>query len=327
VPQPEVPPRGLLAAGATTPAALLVRSTLLPLLLLPLLLAGCVGSTTHRAASVMDYLYPERTDVVVTPAVPELRLPLRVGIAFVPEVPADRHGPSAPLIPESERLALLDEIASHFRRQPYVAAIEVIPTAYLLPRGGFANLDQLRRMFGVDVVALVSYDQAQFTDPRRTSVAYWTLVGAYVVEGERNDTRTLLDAAVFDVASRTLLFRAPGVSAVRGGATPVNLAEEQRRDAERGFRLAAADLVANLERELERFEARARADTAQVRIVERRTGGGTGAGASDGWWLLGAGLLAGVAMAAGGGRRGRGAGRADGGQVRPRRGAGRRAGA
>jgi rhombotail lipoprotein len=279
---------------AATAAALLTAA----------LLAGCASTASHRAASVMDYLYPERADVVVAPTVPELRLPLRVGIAFVPERVADRRGPAAPLLPESDRLGLLEEVAEHFRRQHYVGSIEVIPSAYLQPRGGFANLDQLRRMFGVDVVALISYDQAQFTDPRRTSLVYWTIVGAYLVEGEKNDTRTLLDAAVFDVASRSLLFRAPGVSVVKGGASPLNLAEELRRDAEQGFRLAARDLVDNLARELGRFEETARTDTSRVRIAERNEPAGagtgrTGAGHADLWLLLAALGMAGAHAGAG----------------------------
>lgn len=40
----------------------------------------------------------------------------------------------------------------------------------------------------MDVVALVSRDQVQFTDQGLLSLTHWTLVGAYIVPGERNDT-------------------------------------------------------------------------------------------------------------------------------------------
>jgi rhombotail lipoprotein len=260
-------------------------------------LSGCVATSTRQAASVVDYLYPEQ-NVVVTPAIPELALPLRVGIAFVPETSASWAVNPATALPEAERMALLDDIAEHFRRQPFVRTIEVIPSAYLVPRGGFTNVDQIQRMFDVDVVTLVSYDQVQFTDARRRSLTYWTLVGAYVVEGERNDTRTMLDAAVFDVRSRKMLFRAPGTSTVKGSAAPVALSAEQRRDRERGFTLAADELKANLARELERFQERVHASPEEYRVTERPEavlGGQSGAGSLDLWMLLAAAGLAGSA--------------------------------
>jgi rhombotail lipoprotein len=243
------------------------------------LLTAC-GGASRRSASLVDYLYPRDKDVAVTPSIPVLSLPLKLGIAFVPS--ADGHTSA----PEADRQLLLNEIAEHFRKQTFVKSILVIPSAYLVPQGGFDNLDQIRKMLDVDVVALVSYDQAQFTHTSRTSFIYWTIIGAYLVEGERNDTRTLLDAALFDIASRRMLFRAPGMSHVKGAAAPVDVEKELRRDGEQGFRVAAKDLVENLGRELDAFKQKVREQPAEVKIVERpeykaRAGGGGGAGAAD----------------------------------------------
>ncbi len=41
-------------------------------------------------------------------------------------------------------------------------------------------------------------------------------MGAYVVKGEKNETRTLMDAVVYDIRSRALLFRASGESGIIG---------------------------------------------------------------------------------------------------------------
>ncbi len=46
------------------------------------------------------------------------------------------------------------------------------------------------------------YDQVQFTGEGLLSLTYWTIVGAYLVPGEKNETKTMLDAAVFYIASR-----------------------------------------------------------------------------------------------------------------------------
>ena len=54
-------------------------------------------------------------------------------------------------------------MAAKFHGLPYVKSIDLIPTTYLRPNGGFENLDQVKSMFGVDVIALVAYDQIQFT--------------------------------------------------------------------------------------------------------------------------------------------------------------------
>ena len=249
-----------------------------------LALSACANATQHRAASVVEYLYPAK-EVVVQPSIPTLTLPLKVGIAFVP-TREDATGLTS-VVPEADRQKLLNDIADHFRKQAYVKNIETIPTSYLTPRGGFANLEQMSRMFDVDVIALLSYDQVQFTNSGRSSLSYWTLLGAYIVEGEKNDTRTLLDAAVFDVKSRKLLFRAPGVSTVKGSATPVNVDELRRKDAASGFALATTNLLTNLDTELDAFQTKVRESKTDVKIVEteeykdRKSSGGSGGGSAD----------------------------------------------
>ena len=256
--------------------------------------AACASGTQHHATSVVNYLYPKRADHVETPAVPVLAPPLRVGIAFVPEDMGPCRECNEGTLPETERMNLMKRVADHFRKDStLVKSIDIIPSAYLSPRGSFANLDQLRSMFGVDVIALVSYDQVQFTDEGRTSLTYWTLVGAYLVEGEKNDTRTMVDAAVYDIASRRLLFRAPGVSHIKGSSTPVNLTEELRRDSERGFRDASAELIANLDQQLADFRVKVKESPEEYRVV-RPSGGGTGGGAVDRTTLA---LLAMLALA------------------------------
>lgn len=260
-----------------------------------LLATACASSPQHHATSVVGYLYPQRSDHVETPAVPVLNLPLRIGVAFVPGEQSDCRPCADGPLPEADRIALMKRVADHFRADSaLVKAIEIIPSAYLSPKGSFTNLDQLRNMFGVDVIALISYDQIQFTDQGRTSLTYWTLVGAYLVEGEKNDTRTLMDAAVYDIASRRLLFRAPGVSHIRGSSTPVNLSEELRRDSGRGFRDASADMIANLDQQLVDFKQRVRQSPEEYRVV--RKPGATGGGSVDAWMVALVAILAGATM-------------------------------
>jgi rhombotail lipoprotein len=127
---------------------------------------------------------------------------------------------------------------------------------------------------------LLSYDQVQFTDQGLLSLSYWTIVGAYVMEGEKNDTQTMLDGAVYDIASHKLLFRAPGLSKVKGAATPVNLSKHLRQDSERGFNEAATNLVTGLKIQLEEFQQRVKNAPTEFKVVHQP--GYTGASAFGG---------------------------------------------
>jgi len=253
------------------------------------LIVGCAalsGSNEHReASSVMDYLYPKHSlHQVDTPTIPVLSLPLRVGVAFVPEHNNRPGGmfvsPESERFTEKQKMALMKQVSDDFKRYPFVQSIQLIPTAYLTPQGGFDNLDQLRQMFGVDVVALLSYDQVQFTDEGLFSFAYVTVVGAWVVEGERNDTKTMMDTVVYDIASRKLLFRAPGISQIKASATPINLSEELRDNSEQGYQRAATNMTANLQVELAQFKDRVKSSPEEFKVVAKP--GYSGAGALDG---------------------------------------------
>jgi len=244
-------------------------------------LIGCAefyGKRQNRyTSSIVEYLYPEK-EVAEIPAVPHLSLPLRVGVAFVPE---SGEGLIATRLNEKERMDLMARISSEFRRLPFVKDIELIPTDYLTKGGGFTNLDQIRTMYGIDVIALLSYDQVQHADEGMLSLFYWTIVGAYIIKGERNDTSTMVDAAVYDIPSRKMLFRAPGTSHIKASSTLVNLSEQLRTDSYNGFRLASDDLVANLKDELNRFKEKVK-EMPEAYAVERKpgyTGGGSLGGA------------------------------------------------
>ena len=256
-----------------------------PLLIagLALLLGGCAGMQSHTKSSVVEYLYSDQKENVIQPSVPRLKLPVKVGIAFVPE--GDTRGGTSFWtgqrigngLTEADKMTLMQQVADHFGQYDFVDSIEIIPSAYLTAKGGFANLDQIRTMYGVDIIALVSYDQVQFVDEGAASVTYWTLIGAYVVSGEKNDTSTMLDTAVFDIASRKLLFRAPGVSRVQGKATAVNLSEQLRKDSLQGFKEATRQMIENLDQQLELFKEKVKARPEEYQISHHSGYGGGGA--------------------------------------------------
>lgn len=250
--------------------------------------AGCVFGPRKRAdrsSSIVEYLYPGETNPLAPAELPVLKLPLRVGVAFVPSLyGADGGQWRQPGLSEMEKSQLLSRVAQAFRDQEFIASIEVLPTTYLRPRGGFENLDQIKRMLNLDVVALVSYDQVQFTDQNRRSLAYWTIVGAYIFRGNMNDTQTLMEAAVYDVSSRQLLFRAPGASHVHASASLHQVNEKLRRDSSTSLQMATDEMINNLRQQLDDFRRRVKEAPDAVAKIERRPG--YGGGSFGGGWAL-----------------------------------------
>ena len=264
-----------------------------------LVLAGCASlwrSSRHQSSSVVQFLFPGKDQPFVQPGIPTLRLPLRVGVAFVPSGLARGDYQSfEDTFPEAQKTNLMRDVAARFKALPFVQSIELVPTTYLRPGGSFENLDQLRAMLGIDVIALIAYDQAQNTGDTGWSLAYWTIVGAYVIPAQKNTTHTLMEAVVYDIPSRSLLFRAPGVSAVKAHATLIGNETGLRGDSTQGYATAAQDLTLNLQRELDAFKVRAKEAPESVRIEHKP--GYNGAGAFAGWFaallaLLAAGRLA-----------------------------------
>ncbi len=233
------------------------RRILITALLGLVLLLGCsFARQVHRRSSLMSYLYPKATEAPQpsTQGV-RLRLPLRVGIAFVPsEAASGRYGGGAAALPGTVEKSLLNVLRDSFKSRDWVKEVVVIPSTYLTPGGGFANLDQVSKMFGVDVIALVSIDQFQSSDPYPISFLYLSIVGAYVLPLDHNDTRTLIDAAVFYVPSRRFLLRAPGQSRITGHSTAVDVADSMRERSYRGLSMAMTDLSVNLSKEVDAFK-------------------------------------------------------------------------
>jgi len=254
------------------------------------MLTGCATTKSrHYSSNVVQYLYPNQRQHVETPQIPLLSLPLKVGIAFVPETMA------TPLtLTEMNKVDLMNEVSTHFKKYDFVKSIEIISSPYLTRNGSFANLDQIRTMFGVDVIALLSYDQTRFTDEGFASITYWTIIGAYLIPGEKNDTHTMVDATVYDIKSRKMLFRAPGTSHIKSLATPVNLSEQVRKDSLSGFKLASKELVVNLEQQLRLFKEKVKEAPQDYQVIHKP--GYTGGGSLDLYFLILITLLGGLRL-------------------------------
>ena len=251
--------------------------TILIAALLPCI-AGCstlwrgsneVEMRQGASSSLVDYLYPNgETPPRQDGSLPQLELPLRVGLAFVPSGP--RQSLSA-----TEKQELLERVAAAFEDRPFVASIDVIPDAYLARAEGIQGMQQVASIFGVDAMALVSYDQLAMSAERDSALLYWTVVGALLVKGNSNKVHTMVDTAVFDVHSARLLFRAPGIHQNRSNATLIDDAMERRKLGISGFSEATDDMIVNLDAELEELRSAAK-NGERVQVAWRAGSGGGG---------------------------------------------------
>lgn len=247
------------------------------LLCVILLVAGCAdlwGASGRRgvSSSLVEYLYPKGE--VPPPqdgTVPHLQLPVTVGLAFVPAA-----FPGNQVLSEASRIELLNKVKAAFAGRDFIRDIVVIPDAYLRSGRGFDALEQTARLYGVDVMALVSYDQIAHSDERKAAFLYWTIIGAYTIEANRNEVQTFVDTAVFDVPTRKLLFRAPGADQQRSTSTLVEVERDIRAAQQAGFEKAMADMTVNLDQELARFKERIKSDQS-VRVTHAGAQGGGGA--------------------------------------------------
>jgi rhombotail lipoprotein len=80
----------------------------------------------------------------------------------------------------------------------------------------------------------------------------------------------MVDAAVFDVRSRKLLFRAPGTSQVKGSSTLAGYTREVRGAQSDGYVQAVDQMIPQLQAQLAGFKERAKSDPGIQ--VERRNG-------------------------------------------------------
>lgn len=238
------------------------------------LISNNTGKNT-QSSSLMDFLYPDKESRVEHKAeVPLLKLPVTVGLAFVPSKGRQNEG-----IHGSEQLALLEKVKKSFLNYDYIDRIEIIPSTYLKGGEGFSTLEQVARLYDVEVMALVSYDQVSQSLENNAALLYWTIVGMYVIPGNENSVQTFVDTAVFDIKSRKMLFRAPGINKLEKRTTAVGIDSTLSQKSLEGFALAVTDMSTNLDAELARFKVRVKEEKiAKVEHKEGYSGGGGSTG-------------------------------------------------
>jgi len=265
------------------------------LLAMTMSLAGCglltqgmcapnCHSQTQNSSSLVNFLYADGKMLPPSNTIPELKVPLRVGLAFLPSQASYGTVP----LDAAQKENLLQQIRARFATRKFVSEIVIIPDYYLANARGFTGLEGVQRLYNIDLMALVSYDQVTHGDDNKLSLGYLTIVGAYVLRGNSHDTATLVDLAVIDPATRSLVLRAGGIDTRHGNSTLIDVNRDTRQDSARSFDAATTQMIDNCDIALTTFESDVHAGKANVRVVSRDSprGGGGGAGAMGSWTLV-----------------------------------------
>lgn len=245
--------------------------------------SGC-GEHSRNSSSLVEFLYPHGAAPPIQNSIPQLKIPLRVGLAFLPSTEVSATGG----LDAAHQEVLLERIRDRFKSRPFVSDIVMIPDYYFRGRQGFDGLEGVQRLYGVDIMALVSYDQVVHTDDNNWSLGYLTIVGAYVLKGSRHDVSTLVDLAVVDPVTHSLVLRAGGTSTRHGNTTLVSENREIRDAAALGYDAATREMIEHFDAALTKFEADVRSGKAAVQVVHKNDtvkSGGDGGGALN-WPLI-----------------------------------------
>lgn len=258
-------------------------SVKLILLSLLIFISGCSGLDHQRntsnttSSSLASFLNPNKqTKVSQAKQIPQLTLPAKIGLAFLPS----KHWRGSTLNSRTE-YQLLNKVKNRFSQYRFIDDIKVIPSIYLKHTSskgvsGFDTLSQVARLHNVDLIALVSYDQLAQSHQNTASLLYWTIVGMYVIPGNENTIQTFVDTAVFDVRSRQLLLRAPGISKLHKRSTAIGVTNAINKKSEQGFNLAFDDMITNLDDELVRFQAQVKeGKSVKIANLKNYSAGGT----------------------------------------------------
>ena len=97
-------------------------------------------SQTQNSSSLVSFLYPDGKVMPPTDSIPELKVPLRVGLAFLPS-----QGYTNAPVTAAQKELLLQRIRERFTSRKFVSEIVIIPDYYLQNARGFEGLTGVQR--------------------------------------------------------------------------------------------------------------------------------------------------------------------------------------
>ncbi len=187
--------------------------------------AGCsivrdperIARETHRERSTLADFLSNGQASPASDARVDLELPIRIGLAFLP--PAGNVSEAVPTA--EQRTATLMGARAAMMSLPYVSEVCIVPDYYLEPgaAGGFEKLRELSRRFDLDLLAVLSSDQASYETRNLHSLGLITVIGAGLWEGDVDEAVTVIELAIVEPESPTVIMRVASAAASASGDT------------------------------------------------------------------------------------------------------------
>ena len=215
-----------------------------------ILLTGCatkkkVYKYYENRSSLVNYLYPQKEHKSMEFWTTKLKIPIKIGIGFIPS----KKFYYQRIIDEKSRVGLLKKIQRNLKKHKFIKESKIIPSAFFEKGGGFEDLEKIKKLYDVDLIALVSYDVIQFRVDSFHSLRYWTIIGTDIIKAKGNLIHSMINFTLIESKNKKLLFKALGINRL------IN-SENLVADRKKSFQKASKNLIKNINRQLPIFKWR-----------------------------------------------------------------------
>lgn len=208
---------------------------------------GCaIGPRSTASEDLSQILIPVKDSLVSVDKKP-ITFPATVGILMVPSR-------NTLMVPNSTLWLAAAELKKELlKNDSFINGVLIISTSDIRDK---ISLDTIRSMYGVDILAVLSYEQ----DQRSTRNSFATLmdlaiIPAFIVPSIKLTTSTVVDGKIVHIPSNAIVFRASGLDERSIFSTPASTQDGQpNEESIRGLATAVSDFGNNVSKILEGLE-------------------------------------------------------------------------
>lgn len=228
-------------------------------------IGGCAADV-HRTrvtgtAPIFSYLSLKDSTIGGAPTDP-LTFPTRVAIVYAPPLSTK---PQTEQVPQTTLHAAAESLKKQLLvHSNYVKSVVIGHTGETL------SLEQIRNMYGCDIVVILSYSQLQSAERGGISKALdITLVGGHLYPGVTISTETGIEATVIHAPTQYILFTESGSNSRKTYSIPGGVDTSARNEAREGFTEAMDNLANRVGKIIVTYDA-----TKQVQVATLGSRGG-----------------------------------------------------
>ena len=178
-------------------------------------------------------------DSLVSPHKEPLVFPATVAILMIPPT-------NIVMVPGSTLHIAAESLKNELlKNKDYVNGVRIISSRDIK---GKVNLNTIRDMYGVDILAILTYEQDQrSTQNSLATFLNLAIVPAYTVPSIKLTTSTVVDGKIVHIPSNSIIFRTSGVNERSTYLTPVSTLEGRpNEESIAGLQSAVSDLGNNV---------------------------------------------------------------------------------